>query len=147
MPKRFDINVVDPGAIKAMQALERYTHTTSINDEHKEIIRLRASQINGCTFCIDLHTKEAKKAGLSEQKIALLSTWRDTSMFSKEERVLLALTEKITLIGDSYIPDKLYEKAISMFGEVYLAQVVMLVITINAWNRIAITSGLEPQPD
>ncbi|MFC5271634.1 carboxymuconolactone decarboxylase family protein [Adhaeribacter terreus] len=143
MSNRINIQEIDPKAYKAMFALEGYLGTTEINRTHKELIKIRASQINGCAFCIDMHTKDALKNGETPQRIFLLNAWKETELFTEEEKVLLAVTEEITLIHKQGLTDKTYQKAIETFGERYVAQLIMFVVTINAWNRIAISTQLE----
>jgi len=139
MKKRIDILRTDPAAYKAMLALENYIKTSKLSPIHKELIKIRASQINGCAFCIDMHTKEARQIGETEQRIYLLNAWRETDLFTEEEQIILALTEEITNIGN-HSSNNTYQKAAELFDEIYLAQIVMAIVTINSWNRISITS-------
>lgn len=141
---RIKIDEVEPAAYKAMYALENYLKTTRIDPRHKELIKIRASQINGCAFCIDMHTKDARKLGETEQRIYALNAWRETPFFDEQERALLALTEAVTLISSNHVPDEVWNKAAAVFNEVYLAQMIMAIATINAWNRIAISTRMEP---
>ena len=143
MSNRIKINEVQPAGYRAIQALEKYMQSTSLTAIHKELIKIRASQINGCAFCIDMHTQDARKAGETEQRIYALSAWRDTPFFDEKERALLALTEEVTLISN-HVSDETYKNAASVFDPVYLADIILAIITINAWNRLAITTGLEP---
>ena len=137
---------VQPEAYKAMGALDRYISTSAIDSLHREMIRIRASQINGCAYCVNHHTKDARKLGETEERVYLISVWREaTNIFSEEEQLLLAITEQITLIHRHGLSDELYDKAITLLGEEKTAQVIMLIITINAWNRIGV--GLNMQPD
>src|ERR1700712_2373384 len=100
MKTRINIEKVEPAGYKAVLGMEKYIESTSLTRIHKDLIKIRASQINGCAFCIDMHTKEARKAGETEQRIYSLNAWRDTTFFSEEERVILALTEEVTLISN-----------------------------------------------
>ncbi|WP_367866264.1 carboxymuconolactone decarboxylase family protein [Pedobacter sp. WC2423] len=143
MSNRSKINEVQPAGYRAILALEKYMESTSLTAIHRELIKIRASQINGCAFCIDMHTQDARKAGETEQRIYALSAWRDTPFFDEKERALLALTEEVTLISN-HVSDETYKNAASVFDPVYLADIILAIITINAWNRIAITTGLEP---
>lgn len=138
--KRIDLLSLEPGAYKAMFGLESYLQNTSLQKSHYELIKIRASQINGCAFCLDMHTKDALKIGETQQRIFLLNAWRETSLFTEEEKTLLDLTEKITLIHQGGVSDELYEKAVNTFGENYLAQIIMAIVAINGWNRIAIST-------
>jgi AhpD family alkylhydroperoxidase len=144
MEKRININEIEPQAIKAMYALEGYLGTTQLSNTHKELIKIRASQINGCAFCIDMHTKDALKYGETNQRIFLLNAWRETNLFTEEEKVILAITEEITLIHNRGLSDETYQKAEQFFSKNAIAQLIMAVVTINAWNRIAVSTQLEP---
>ncbi|AOW08224.1 carboxymuconolactone decarboxylase family protein [Flavobacterium gilvum] len=144
MEKRIDINEIEPQAYKAMYALEGYLATTQLSHTQKELIKIRASQINGCAFCIDMHTKDALKYGETAQRIFLLNAWRETSLFTEEEKVILAITEEITLIHNHGLSTETYKKAEQFFDKNTIAQIIMAVVTINAWNRIAISTLMEP---
>ncbi|WP_291148020.1 carboxymuconolactone decarboxylase family protein [Flavobacterium sp. UBA7680] len=143
METRIRIDQVEPDGYKAVLGLEKFIESTSLTRTHKELIKIRASQINGCAFCIDMHTKEARKAGETEQRIYALNAWRDTRFFTKEERAILALTEEITLISN-HVKDETYAQAAKVLDEKYLAQVILSIITINVWNRIGISTNLIP---
>lgn len=143
MNARIKINTVEPEAYNVMFAFEKYLSTTEIPKLHRELIKIRASQINGCAYCIDLHTRDARNAGETEQRIYALSAWRETPFFTEEERAILALTEEITLIH-GHVSDKTYTEAARLFDEKYLAQLMMAIIAINAWNRIGIATELMP---
>lgn len=143
--KRFDINKVDPASYKAMDGLEDYVSNSGIEPLHQELIRIRASQINGCAYCVDMHSRDARKAGASEQRVYLVSAWREAgAVFTEEERLLLQITEDITLIHQHGVSDEVYEKALSTFGEQKLAKIMMIIITINAWNRIGVAGKMNP---
>lgn len=143
METRVNINKTEPQAYKAMYALENYLATTQLSKPHKELIKIRASQINGCAFCIDMHTKDALKNGETNQRIFLLNAWRETDLFTEEEKVILEITEEITLIHNQGLSSKTYEKATQLFKDNYLVQLMMMVVTINAWNRIAVSTHME----
>ena len=142
--KRVNINETEPGAYKAMYALEGYLATSQLTKTHKELIKIRASQINRCAFCIDLHTKDALKNWETNERIFLLIAWRETDLFTDEEKILLAITEELTLIHKHGVSDETYKKAEQAFDKNYIAQIIMAVATINAWNRIAISTQLAP---
>jgi len=144
MSNRLKMNVAEPNGYKALMALETYIAGTSLTKKHKELIKIRASQINGCAFCIDMHTKDARKAGETEQRIYALNAWRDTPFFDEQERAILALTEEVTLIASHQVSDTTYNMVAGLFDQVYIAQLIMAIITINAWNRMAITTHLQP---
>jgi AhpD family alkylhydroperoxidase len=143
MQTRIKIDKVEPAGYRAVLGLEKFIESTQLTKTHKDLIKIRSSQINGCAFCIDMHTKEARKAGETEQRIYALNAWRDTPYFSEEERAILALTEEVTLISN-HVKDETYEQAAKVLDETYLAQVILSIITINVWNRIGITTNLIP---
>lgn len=143
MKTRINIATVAPAGYKAVLGLEKFIESTSLTRKHKDLIKIRSSQINGCAFCIDMHTKEARKAGETEQRIYALNAWRDAPFFSEDERAILALTEEVTLISD-HVNDETYEQAAKVLDESYLAQVILAIITINVWNRIGIATKLVP---
>lgn len=143
MKTRINIEKLEPAGYRAILGLEKFIESTSLTRIHKDLIKIRASQINGCAFCINMHTKDARKAGETEQRIYALNAWRDTPFFSEEERAILALTEEVTLISN-HVKDETYEQAAKVLDETYLAQVILAIITINAWNRIGISTNLIP---
>lgn len=143
MKTRIKIDKAEPAGYRAILGLEKFIESTPLTRTHKDLIKIRASQINGCAFCIDMHTKEARKAGETEQRIYALNAWRDAPFFTEEEQAILALTEEVTLISN-HVKDVTYEVAAALLGESYLAQVILAIITINAWNRIGIATNLVP---
>ena len=143
MKTRIKIDKVEPAGYKAILGLEKFIESTPLTRIHKDLIKIRSSQINGCAFCIDMHTKDARKAGETEQRIYALNAWRDTPFFSEEEQAILALTEEVTLISN-HVKDETYEEAAKVLEQTYLAQVILAIITINAWNRIGIATNLLP---
>jgi len=143
MKTRIKIDEIEPAGYRAVLGLEKFIESTPLTKKHKDLIKIRSSQINGCAFCIDMHTKDARKAGETEQRIYALNAWRDTKFFSEEERAILALTEEVTLISN-HVTDETYEQAAKVLEETYLAQVILAIITINVWNRIGITTKLMP---
>jgi AhpD family alkylhydroperoxidase len=146
MNTRFKMVKVQPNAYKAMYALDQFIKASFITPLQREMINIRASQINGCAYCVNIHTRDARKLNETEQRIYLMSVWREASnVFSEEEQLLLQMTEEITLIHQQGLSDSLYEKAIALWGEERTAQVIMAIITINAWNRIGV--GLKMHPD
>ncbi|MGV3761208.1 carboxymuconolactone decarboxylase family protein [Parapedobacter sp.] len=142
MEKRINIEHTEPKGYQAVFALEKYLAQSQLTPAHKELIKIRVSQINGCAFCIDMHTKDALKNGETTQRIFLLNAWRETDLFTEEERILLQVTEEVTLISQQGLTTATYEAALKAFGENYLAQIIMAVATINVWNRIAISTHL-----
>ncbi|GLU52096.1 carboxymuconolactone decarboxylase family protein [Dyadobacter frigoris] len=146
MEKRINIAETEPAAYKAMLGLEKYIGSTALTATHKNLIKIRGSQINGCAFCINMHTKEARAIGETEQRIYALNAWRETPFFTEEERAVLALSEEVTLI-QNHVSDNTYKNAIALLGDHYVAQVIMAAIAINAWNRIGIATNLMPVLD
>lgn len=143
MEKRINIQAVEPLAYKAMLGLENYLSQTTIPQSYKELIKIRSSQINNCAFCIDMHAKDAMSHGESLQRILLLSAWREApDHFTEEEKVILELTEEITYIHKEGLTSKTYQKAMEFFSENEIAQLIMTAVTINSWNRIAVSTHL-----
>src|ERR1700709_1191610 len=143
MQTRINIEKTEPSGYKAILGLEKFIESTPLTKKHKDLIKIRSSQINGCAFCINMHTRDARKAGETEQRIYALNAWRDTPFFSEEDHAILALTEEVTLI-QNHVSDKTYEEAARLLDEHYLAQVIMAVVNISAWNRIGIATGMQP---
>jgi AhpD family alkylhydroperoxidase len=125
-----------------MLGLEKYIATTSITPVLKELIKIRASQVNGCAYCINMHTADARKLDITEQRIYLLSAWSEADVYTEEEKAVLALTEEITLISN-HVSEETYENAAKYYDEKSLAEIIMMIITINAWNRIGIATGMR----
>lgn len=142
MKPRIVIPTVAPAAYEALMNLEKYNATTSVTPIQKELIKIRASQINGCAFCINMHTADARKYGETEKRIYLLSAWREADVFTEEEKAILALTEQITMISN-HVSDAVYQNAARLFDDKYLAEIILLIITINSWNRLAIATGMR----
>ena len=141
MEQRVNINTVAPKMYKGMLGLEATFATAEISKTLKELIKIRASQINGCAFCLNMHTKDALKNGETNQRIFLLNAWHEArEFFTDEEQVALAMTEEITRISEHGLSDETYHKAIELFGEHQVAEIIMAIVTINAWNRIAIST-------
>jgi len=141
MENRINIQKVEPAAYQAMYGLEKYLSTSKVDPILLELIKMRASQINGCAFCLNMHATDARKLGETEQRLYLLNAWRETTLYTEEEKAVLALTEEVTLISN-HVADTTYSDAASLFSEHDLAQIIMAIVTINAWNRIAITTKL-----
>lgn len=137
--QRIDIAGRARDAYRAMAAFDR-----SIELDHalRELVKIRASQINGCAYCIELHTRDARQAGESERRIYALSAWRESPLFGERERAALALTDAITRIADGGMLEAAYEQAAEHFGDDELANLILAITAINAWNRIAISSGV-----
>lgn len=147
MEKRVNIAQAQPNAYKAMYVLVDYLRNTKVSSNIRQLVKVRASQINGCAYCLEMHTEESQKVGISVEKLMLLDAWRESRYFTEEERAALALTEEVTLIHQAGVTDSTYHQAVKVFGEEYVAQLIMEVVTINAWNRIAISTRSEFRQD
>ena len=144
MEKRININKTEPQAYKAMLGLEGYLAQTEISTTIKELIKIRASQINNCAYCLAMHTKDALKYGETAERLFIVSAWHEAeSHFTEEERVALKMTEEITLISQHGLSNETYQKALKIFSEKQIAEIIMAIVTINSWNRIAISTQLE----
>jgi AhpD family alkylhydroperoxidase len=141
---RLKIYKTSPELYDAMMALSNAA-ARDIDAELGELIKIRASQINHCAFCLDMHTRDARKHGVSEQKLDVIAAWEEAGrLFTERERAALALTEAITELGDGHVPDEVYARAAAVFSDRELGQVIAMAVTINAWNRINVTIRLEP---
>lgn len=127
-----------------MMALEKYVRHSDLEPSLIELVKLRASQINGCAYCIDMHTKDARAAGESEQRLYALTAWQETPFYNARERAALAWTEAVTLIAGEHVPDDVYEQAREHFDEKELVDLTLAVIAINGWNRLAISFRTVP---
>jgi AhpD family alkylhydroperoxidase len=145
MSNRINISKIEPNAYKAVYALENYLAASELKKEHKALIKIRASQINHCAFCLDMHTRDARKQGITEQQLDVLAAWEEAGhLFNERERAALALTEAITELGNGHVSDEVYARAAAVFSERELGQVIAMAVTINAWNRINVSVRLEP---
>ena len=144
MKKRLNYQVVAPGAIKGMLELEKYVANSGLELSLYELVKIRASQLNGCGYCLDMHTKDARKAGETEQRLYLLSTWKETSFFTERERAALAWTEAVTMVSTNDVSDELYQEVNQHFSEKELVALTMAIVAINGWNRLAISFGTIP---
>jgi AhpD family alkylhydroperoxidase len=142
MKTRFNIEKIEPNAYSAMFALEGYVRKTPLKNSYKELIKIRASQINSCAFCIEMHTADARKHGETESRIYALSAWKESPLFSDEERALLQLTEEVTLIANKGLSNETYAVLQKYFDDATIAQAIMQVVAINAWNRIAVSTRM-----
>lgn len=139
MSQRIDFYKASPDAIKAMMALEQRITKSGLDKSLVDLVRLRASQINGCAYCMDMHTADARKAGENDRRLATISAWRETNFFTDRERAALEWTESLTLIADNHVPDSVWESVRPHFSDEELADLTLLVIAINGWNRFAIS--------
>ncbi len=141
---RIDINPTTSGAYKAMQQLETYLAHSTIEKPLLLLVKMRASQINGCAYCLDMHSKDARADGETEQRLYTLDAWRETPFFSDRERAALEWTETLTLIHRTHAPDEIFEKVRAHFSDVEMIDLTLAITTINAWNRFAIGFRSEP---
>ncbi|AZA88424.1 carboxymuconolactone decarboxylase family protein [Chryseobacterium shandongense] len=143
MNARFDWTTVHPAAYKAGIGMEESLKNSFLTPIQKELIKIRASQINACAFCLNMHTKDALKYGETPQRIFLLNAWRDAKeLFTEEEQIILQITEEVTLIGNKGLSEETYQKAKVLFNENQLADIIMASVVINMWNRIAISTHM-----
>ena len=138
MKARLNYAEVAPDALKAMLEIEKYVQGSGLESSLHELVKIRASQINGCAYCLDMHTKDARKAGETEQRLYALSAWRETPFYTERERAALEWMESLTLISENDVPDSLYELVRKHFNEKELVALTMAIIAINGWNRLAI---------
>jgi AhpD family alkylhydroperoxidase len=136
---RIDYRKVAPAAVSGMLGVQRYVDHCSLEKPLLELVKLRASEINGCAYCVDMHSKDARARGETEQRLYALAVWREAPFFSDRERAALAWTEAVTLIAQTGIPDDIYQLARGQFNEKELVDLTMAVIAINGWNRLAVS--------
>ncbi|HET6906363.1 MAG TPA: carboxymuconolactone decarboxylase family protein [Rhodanobacteraceae bacterium] len=144
MKARFEYAKAAPGAYQAMLGLEKYLHGCGLEVSLLHLVKLRASQINGCAFCLDMHSKDLRAIGESEQRLYTLEAWRECPWYSDRERAALAWTEALTLIADTHAPDDVYEEVRAQFDEKELSDLTLAIATINAWNRLSIGARTVP---
>jgi AhpD family alkylhydroperoxidase len=138
MEPRLNLEKVAPGVIRAMLRLESEVRATGLETGLLDLVRLRASQINGCAYCIDMHSKDLRAEGENEQRLFLLDAWRESPFYSDRERAALAWTEAVTLITDGHVPDEVYEEARQHFTDDELVKLTLAIVAINGWNRLGI---------
>jgi len=144
MESRVDYQSVAPGAVRAMMGLEGYVADADLEPSLLHLVKVRVSQMNGCAFCIDMHTKEARADGETEQRLYALDAWREAPFYSDRERAALAWAEAVTNLGESRVPDTVYETAREHFDEEALVALNVAVVAINGWNRFAVPFRTEP---
>ncbi len=142
--QRIKYTEVAPEGYKAMAGLEQYARRSGLESSLLELVKTRASQINGCAFCLDMHTKDARAAGETEQRLYALSAWHEAPFFSDRERAALAWTEAVTRVADTHVPDEVYELARKHFSERELVDLTLAIVAINGWNRLAIAFRTVP---
>jgi AhpD family alkylhydroperoxidase len=144
MEPKLDYSQVLPEGMKAIYDLDSYSQACGLEPSLLDLIKLRASQINGCAYCIDMHTKDARSGGETEQRLYSLSVWRQSPYYTERERAALALTEAVTLIANRSVPDDIYEQARQQFTDEELVKLMIGIVIINTWNRFAITFRDSP---
>jgi AhpD family alkylhydroperoxidase len=143
--KRLNYYQAAPQAMKAMFGLEKAVSESVLPGSLRELVRIRASQINGCAYCIDMHTTDATKAGETLRRLMAVSSWKETPFFSERERAALLWTETLTLVAANHAPDEIYEEVAAQFNAQELAELTFVIAAINAWNRFGVGFGMEPQ--
>ena len=142
--QRLDVYSVDPKAYQAVSAIEKYVRNSGLDPRLYELVKIRASQLNGCAYCLDMHNRDARKAGEGQQRLDVLSAWREApELFTDVERAALAFTEAVTRISDAGVPDQVWDDLARHFDEAGIVHLLMAVATINVWNRLAVTSRQE----
>jgi AhpD family alkylhydroperoxidase len=144
MQARLDYPQVDPESLKTMFALGKYVINSKIEQSTIDLVLLRASQINRCAYCIDMHFKDAVASGETEQRLYSLDAWRETPFYSERERAALAWTEAVTVLTEDFVPDAVYEQARAHFTEAELVSLTMAIIAINGWNRLNVSFRMVP---
>lgn len=150
MEPRLDYGKILPEGMRPIYALDRYSANSGLEPSLLELVKLRASQLNGCAYCVDMHSKDARTRGETEQRLYGLTVWRETPYYTERERAALALTEAVTLIAGSHVPAEVYDQARQQFSNEELVKLMIAIVIINTWNRFAITFGDVPgsyQPD
>ena len=145
--KRVVINETEPDAFKGMFALESYIKNSGFSPQLKNIMKIRTSQLNGCAYCVDMHTGEALADGETQRRIFAISAWKESPLFTEEERALLQLAEEVTFIWKDGVSDDTYNKVVNFFGKKAFAQIIMILVAINSWNRIAISTKMIFEPE
>ena len=144
MTPRFDIGTLAPGIYTAMGALERFLHDCGLEPALVHLVKLRASQVNGCAYCLDMHWKDLRALGETEQRLYSLDAWRECPYYTPRERAALAWTEAVTLVATAQVPDAVYDEVRAEFHGAELANLTLAIATINAWNRLAIAGRAVP---
>lgn len=144
MTKRIQIDHLDPKFFKMLSTIDKHISESGLTLTQIDLLKIRASQINGCDYCIQVHTKDARAHGEDEKRIYALDAWDESPYYTDEERAILALTEEITLISQKRVSDEIYNRVIAQFGKQKTANLIMAIISINAWNRIGISTRMMP---
>ena len=144
MNARIDLMRVNPGVIQSMLGLERQVHKSGLDERLLDLVRMRASQINGCAYCLDMHSKDARANGETEQRLYGLDAWRETPYYSARERAALEWTEALTLVTEGHVPDDVYERVRDQFAEDELVHLSLAIVAINGWNRLNVAARTVP---
>jgi AhpD family alkylhydroperoxidase len=144
MKARLDPQKASPEAYRAILGMEMFVRKSGLEPSLLELVKMRASQINGCAYCLDMHSKDARAAGETEQRLYTLNAWRETPFFTDRERAALEWTEAVTLVSEDHVPDAVYDEVRQHFSEEELVKLTMAVVTINTWNRVAIAFRAVP---
>ncbi|HZI31037.1 MAG TPA: carboxymuconolactone decarboxylase family protein [Candidatus Binatia bacterium] len=144
MQQRLDYKKLAPDGYKAMAGLEQYARHSGLESSLLELVKTRASQINGCAFCLDMHTKDARAAGETEQRLYALSAWEETPFFTDRERAALAWTEAVTRVANTHVPDEVFQSVRKHFTEKELVDLTLAIVAINGWNRLAVAFRTVP---
>jgi len=147
MQQRIDVTKVSPAAYQAVAALQAYVNQSGLDPKLLELIKIRASQINGCAYCLAMHTRDARKLGETDERMHLLNAWREAPVYSARERAALEWIEAITLVAQDHIPDEAFEEVRKQFSEKEIVDLAVAAIAINSWNRAAIAFRVPPQVD
>jgi AhpD family alkylhydroperoxidase len=147
MQQRIDVTKVSPAAFQAVAALQSYVDRSGLDPKLRELIKIRASQINGCAYCLAMHTRDARKHGETDERMHLLNAWRETPLYSARERAALAWVEAITLLTEGHVPDDVFETLREQFSEKEIVDLTAAAVAINTWNRLSIAFRVPPQLD
>lgn len=145
MQQRIDVARVSPAAYQAVSALQKYVDQSGLDAKLRELIKIRASQINGCAFCLAMHTRDARKLGETDERMHLLNAWHEAPVYSERERAALGWIEAITLVTQGHVPDEAFEAVREQFSEKEIVDLTAAAVAINTWNRIAIAFRIPPQ--
>ncbi len=145
MQQRIDVTKVSPATYQAVGALQSYVDKSGLDAKLRELIKIRVSQINGCAYCLAMHTRDARKLGETDERMHLLDAWREAPIYSARERVALAWAEAVTRVADGHVPDEVFETVRKQFSEKEIVDLTAAVAAINTWNRIAIAFRVTPQ--
>lgn len=137
--ERINFKELVPAAYRTMLVLETYVHQSGLEPSLLELVKMRASQINGCAYCLDMHSKDARAAGETEQRLYVLNAWREAPFYTERERAALEWTEAVTLVSETHVPDHVYQQARQQFSDEELVKLTMAVVAINGWNRLEVS--------